>query len=349
MKRNEQVRDLGRRFAIETPHMEQVARHALDLFDGFGFDRAARPLLKAAALLHDIGYASDPDNHVDEGLRILQENPLPAFSSRDWKTVCLIVSLHRRDWRPVLTDDVMADLGKKRVDLAMQLAAALRIADGLDHSHIQDASILSCRRGKKTDKIDVCSRWYAGNIPWAEGKADLWEAVFTRTVCIRPVAAPPHAGIVREDDDAVSAARRILYSHYARMRDEVPGILNSGDSDALHRYSRALNSFRETLEAFRPLLRNTSAKKIEKALAKLSERLDAPCGAVARFGGFQSLENAGADHPALFQTLETGAQAALRSAAEVIASDACLKTVGRMNRFLRVELPALERQAGAEQ
>ncbi|HKL20382.1 MAG TPA: HD domain-containing protein, partial [Tichowtungia sp.] len=147
MKPKDQIRELGARFQIETPHMEQVTGLALELFDGFGFDKKDRPLLAAAARLHDIGYAADPENHVDAGLKILADNPLPAFSSRDWKLICLIVSLHRRDWRSVLTEEVRAEFSEKRLERAKALAAALRIADGLDHSHIQDTSIRFCRRG----------------------------------------------------------------------------------------------------------------------------------------------------------------------------------------------------------
>ena len=278
MKPNDQVRELGARFQIETPHVEHVAYLALQLFDGFGFDPADRPLLAAAARLHDIGYAADPGHHVEAGLTILQENPLPAFSSGDWKLICLVVSLHRRDWRSVLTEEVSSQFRKKRLERAKTMAAALRIADGLDHSHIQDASIRFCRRGNKVDKVGVKIRWYENNMTWAEEKSDLWEAVFRRSFRIKPELVSSRdlfKGVVKKQDSALFVARKILYSQYDVMRDQVPGMLEGKDPEGLHDYRVAMRRFRVALKLFRPLFRGTSVKELQKTLGELSDRMGA--------------------------------------------------------------------------
>lgn len=346
MKPKKQVRDLGRRFNIETPHVEQVATLALALFDGFGFDPSERHLLAAAARLHDIGYASDPDHHVDAGLQILKDHPLDCFSSDEWTLIGLIVSLHRRTWRPVLTEAVLEEMGRPRVETAKRLAAVLRIADGLDHSHIQDASILACRRGKKVDAIRVRSRWYANNIPWAEGKSDLWEAVFARSFRIKEEKkkrSSPFDGVVRRSDSALCAARRILVSQYDVMRDCVPGILEQMDPDCLHDYRVALRRFRAALRLFRPLLAQTSAPELEPRLSALCDRLGPLRDAHVLLDFFQTLDAASVDSPDVFLALEKNAIGAHRAAAEIVESEECLAAVRLMSRLLRVDLPALER------
>lgn len=345
MKPKEQVRDLGRRFEIETPHVEHVARLALDLFDGFGLD-SGRSLLAAAARLHDIGYASDPDNHVEAGIRILEDNPLPAFSSGDWKLIGLIVSLHRRSWRPVITEELITEFGKKKVEKAKALAAVLRVADGLDHSHIQDASIRFCRRGKKVDKVRVYSRWYPGNVAWAEGKADLWEAVFKRSFRLELIEKQSRNifdGVVCSGDSMICAVRRVLYSQYCMMRDQVPGILEQNDSEYLHRYRVAMRRFRVALKLFRPLLKNTSAENLLEKLGNLSDELGAARDAQVLFEFFQGVEHAEEKFADIFQTLQLAAQEGHRKAAEVIQSETCQETARLLARFLRVELPEVER------
>jgi CHAD domain-containing protein len=346
MKMSEQVGDLGRRFEIETPHVEQVASLALALLDGFHLDRKERPLLAAAARLHDIGCASDPEHHVDFGLEILENHPLDSFSSNDWKLVGLVVSLHRRKWRPLITDALIKEFGRDQIKRAKRLGAILRIADGLDHSHIQDATILSCNRGRKVDTVRVCSRWGESNLLWAERKADLWEAVFGRSFRIQVVAKRSRAlfdGVVRPGDSAIRAARRILYSQYGIMRDQVSGMIDGADSEFLHDYRVALRRFRVALRLFRPLLAETAASELEARLGTLSDRLGGPRDAHVLFEFFQGLEGGKASTFLFFQALEKKVADAHCEVAKVMESDECLETVRMLSRFLRVELPALER------
>ncbi|MCF7848323.1 MAG: CHAD domain-containing protein [Kiritimatiellales bacterium] len=341
MKLDREILKLGKRFEIESPHVEHVASQALEIFDGFfpdlGISKRDRELLSAAACLHDIGYASDSRNHVEEGARILLEHPLTAFSSNDWKTVVAIVLLHRRDWRKALNHELVAGFPEQRKSLALQLGAILRIADGLDHGHVQDAEIVSCRRQKAADRIDVRCGWYTGNIPWAQGKADLWQEVFGRPLEIRGTGKPA-------DSPVMASVRKTLYAQYDIMRDNVPGMRLGEAPECLHDYRVAMRRFRAALKMFRACLRETSATELDARLGTLSDAL----GPVRDEQVWLQLIESG-EVEALLRTAPGGAEyigEERRRVGEVekrvpgiIDSPACLETMDMMNRLLRVELP----------
>jgi len=344
------ILDLGVRFGIEEPHTRHVAKLALDLFDGFaplpGLRKNDRRLLFAAACLHDIAYASAPQNHVEEGGRILADNPIQGLSSKEWHWVIGIALLHKRDWRTMLDHENFPRAGEKVLERIKKLAAVLRIADGLDHGHIQDARILYCRGGTKVDKVGVECGWYAGNISWAEGKADLWEAVFKRSLRIEGKVQQHRKifkGVVQKKDSAISAARRILYSQWCAMRDNVPGMLEGGNLECLHDYRVGLRRFRAALRMFKPLLNETNADELDKQLAELSNRLSPVRDAHVALLCFRKWAADADPYPDARETLEQGVRDANRTLSEILESDFCLQTVQLASRFLRVALPALER------
>jgi CHAD domain-containing protein len=349
MTRKADILNLCDRFKIERPHVEHVAVLALDIFHGFlplaGIREKDRRLLYAAACLHDIGYAADPQNHAEAGVRILLENPLPSFSSKDWKTVAAIVLLHRRNWQPMLSHELFAEMKEPWQSRAGKLASILRIADGLDHSHLQDARITFCRRGKNVDRIGVNYSWYAGNIPWAQGKADLWEEIFKRPLRIKGARLPSRQlfdGVVYRKDSAGSAARRIFYSQYDVMRDQVPGMLADSDPEFLHNYRVAMRRFRVALRMFRPLLNDTGSQELEQPLRTLSNRLSPIRDTQVFFQILGTLEFPEKTNCSFFQSLKADFIQANHLLAEIIESAECRETIQQMNRFLRVELPVLE-------
>lgn len=350
MRAKSAILELGARFGIETPHTKHVTHLALELFDGLfsleGLKRSDRSLLFAAASLHDIAYATDPENHVYEGARILAENPVEGFTTDEWRSVIGIVLLHKRNWRAVLDHELFPVVGDKELLRIKRLAAILRIADGLDHSHIQDAKILYCRHGRKVDKVGVECSWYAGNIPWAEAKSDLWEAVFKRGFRIDGTLKQHKKmfnGVVRKRDSAVAAARRLLYSQWCIMRDNVSGMLKGDDLECLHVYRVAMRRFRTALRMFRPLLSDTNARELDDRLTELSDKLSPVRDTHVAFQFFQSLESAGNQYPEIMQALQLDVMDANQTLKVVLESDFCLQTVQVARRFLRVELPDLAR------
>jgi CHAD domain-containing protein len=278
MKVDPEIAELGVRFKIETAHVHHVARLALKLYDGFALSgkKADRRILKAAALLHDVGYATEPEHHVDAGVELLLANPISSFSQKDWRSVAAVVSLHRRDWRPVLNRPQLLEFGNKCLARLKMLAAILRIADGLDHGRLQDTSIISCRRGRYFDKVTVKCRWYCGNVPWAEGKADLWEAAFNRNIKLVGYYGKsklPFAGVVSEADPTKDAVRKILYSQFCVMRDNLVLMKEGDNPEYLHDFRVAMRRFRTGVKLFRTVVQHSGLCKVAKGMGTLSDEI----------------------------------------------------------------------------
>ncbi len=350
MKGEADILGLGMRFDIESPHTGHVAKLALDLFDGFspieGLCKRDRQLLFAAAHLHDIAYSINPEDHVIEGARVLSENPLDGYSGDEWLMVIGIALLHKRDWRTVLEHELFPEVGRKTLKRIKQIAAILRIADGLDHGHIQDAEIIYCRRGNKADKVGVVCDWYQGNIPWAESKADLWESIYKRPFRFEGrlnQSKKLFKGVVHRKDSAYSAARRILYSQWCVMRDCVP-VLLEGRSAELHQdYCAALLRFLDALEMFRTLLDGSSAAVLGRRLDSMSEKLKPVCSSHAGLHYLQTLVPPEKHDSACIKQAELRATEDDKIMQELLRSDFCLETVQLAGRVLRIELPKLER------
>lgn len=350
MKGKADIIDLGVRFDIELPHTAHVAKLALGILDGFspiaGLTKADRRILYAAAILHDIAYAIDAVGHVAAGARVLNENPMDAFEPDEWQAVIAITLLHKRDWRSMLGHELFPKVGKRKLDRIRKLAAILRIADGLDHGHIQDARICYCKRGRKVDKVGVECDWYPGNIPWAEAKADLWKTVFKRPLRFegRIIKSKKRfKGVVRRTDSAYSAARRIMYSQWNIMRDSVQEWLECQKSKPLRNYHMALERLQAALELFSPLLKSTSASDLHNRLDDITTQLT-PVVDIYKEQEFLAAVESGHHRPqGLRIKLDSCAEAASQTAKAVFESEVCLQTVQVAGRLLRVELPRLER------
>jgi exopolyphosphatase/guanosine-5'-triphosphate,3'-diphosphate pyrophosphatase len=173
----------------EVGHAERTSNAALMLFDQLAplhkLGASERELLLAASLLHDIGWINGRNKHHKTTLEIIintRELPLP---EKRRIMLGLIARYHRKSL-PDNSHKYYADLDGASRNTIDQLAALLRIADGLDKSRgsviekleclvSQDQIIISVF-GKKIMQEDI----KAGAI-----KADLLEKVFKKEVCVR--------------------------------------------------------------------------------------------------------------------------------------------------------------------
>lgn len=144
--------DLGRRFGFDEPHAAQVARIALDLYDRLArvhrLEPGARPLLEAAALLHDLGHAVSPNRHHKHTFYIVSNSDVPGFTDRERELVALVARYHRRS-APDRGRPDLDHLSTQALRTVRRLVAILRVADALDRSHHQPVAgvRLELRRG----------------------------------------------------------------------------------------------------------------------------------------------------------------------------------------------------------
>src|SRR5207249_3551391 len=123
-------------------HVHQVARVSGRLFDALrqfhGLGPAEGRLLTAAALLHDVGYPTDPARHHKVSARVVRAQLGAPFDDDEVELIALLARYHRKG-RPNLRPTRYAALTPERRRLVNWLGGMLRVADGLDRGH--DAAV----------------------------------------------------------------------------------------------------------------------------------------------------------------------------------------------------------------
>jgi exopolyphosphatase/guanosine-5'-triphosphate,3'-diphosphate pyrophosphatase len=137
--RRSSVLNLCRRCAWDERHGRQVARLALSLFDQLapvhGLDSADRQLLEYGALLHDIGEHVAVEGHHKHTAYLIEHGRLRGFDPDEVAVLASLGRFHRRgEPKPSFPPyGAMEPDARERV---AQLVALLRLADGLDRSHL---------------------------------------------------------------------------------------------------------------------------------------------------------------------------------------------------------------------
>jgi exopolyphosphatase/guanosine-5'-triphosphate,3'-diphosphate pyrophosphatase len=178
----EAPRALGRRFAFDEAHADQVSRVALSLFDDLaglhGLPASARPVLEAAALLHDVGSAVSYSKHHKHTFYLIANGDIPGFSDREREIVALVARYHRRS-PPDRDRPDLAVLAPSDFRTVRKLATLLRLADSCDRSHHQLVRSVRARIGPGAVSLSLRSRAPIDLEIWdAEREGALFRKVF---------------------------------------------------------------------------------------------------------------------------------------------------------------------------
>ena len=177
----------------EPHHVQHVAALALQLFDELedlhGLDDHDRFILEAASLLHDVGWSVSPDGsgHHRESARLIREHGWKHFDEQAVMVTAVVARYHRKS-PPDLEHEEFAALAPAERRRVQQLAALLRLADGLDRGHQQHVTGVSVEILPDTLLLRLhtshpCSREVASALK----KSDLAATVFHRPVTIAVV------------------------------------------------------------------------------------------------------------------------------------------------------------------
>lgn len=182
------VENLAQTCQTELDHTHQVTRLALQLFDELGELHQGgdqeRFWLECAARLHDIGWIEGVKGHHKTSLRIILESPLLPLDNKERLIIGSIARYHRKAL-PSLKHPHYASLDPAERKVVCRLAALLRIADGLDASHLNLVKDVTC----SILPDEVLIRCKAVQLPHAEQdstlkKADLFRKVYHRKVLL---------------------------------------------------------------------------------------------------------------------------------------------------------------------
>lgn len=133
------VAAFAERCHYEAPHSQQVQRLALQLFDALGArlgcEITERQTLSDAALLHDVGYHINFEEHHKHSFHLIQHADLLGIPP-DEQLVIAHVARYHRGREPRRKHEAFWRLDNETRERVRRLSALLRVADGLDRGHV---------------------------------------------------------------------------------------------------------------------------------------------------------------------------------------------------------------------
>jgi exopolyphosphatase/guanosine-5'-triphosphate,3'-diphosphate pyrophosphatase len=190
------TRSFARRLDYDPRHAEHVRELCLMLFDHLQplhhLPPQARVQLEAGALLHDIGHRVSHRGHHKHGEYLALNGDIPGLDGRDRNIVAAVVRYHNRKSTPNTDHPAYSGLNNNEKRVVRRLAAILRIAEGLDHSHRQRVQDLKTafQRGAVTLQLHIRGD-AAADILDAKQSSDLFEKEFHTHLYFRSANSLP--------------------------------------------------------------------------------------------------------------------------------------------------------------
>ncbi len=178
------VLHIAENFQYEKVHAHQVARLALDIFDQTSslhkLSPAERIYLEAAALLHEVGLFVSHAQHHRHSYYLIRNAELLGFTENEKEIISNIARYHRKS-HPKMRHEGFNKLNADDREIVMKLAAILRIADGLDRTHLSVIQSIRCLRSRSSVlfKLRRLNRAKIELEVWgADRKKELFEKAF---------------------------------------------------------------------------------------------------------------------------------------------------------------------------
>lgn len=182
----EQVRQFALSCGYEAEHSEQVTKLAQIIFDRLStthfLGRRERFLLTCAGILHDIGWLQGQKGHHKATMEmILQDSFLPLTHIQ--RNIVALVARYHRKALPQEKHPVYNNLSSQDRNTVRILGGILRIADGLDRSHMSCISDIHIKTG--TDILEFYCHTNGSALPemtTSQKKADLLAQTLSKEI-----------------------------------------------------------------------------------------------------------------------------------------------------------------------
>lgn len=212
------ARKFGEDCGYEARHCQHVAHLATRLFDAVAalpahrFEAWTSPsnraLLHAAALLKDVGYRINYSQHHHHSYHLISHADLRGLRAREIEIVANLARYHRRA-EPKLEHESFAKLDAADRDLVSRLASFLRVADGLDRTHVGTVHDLALAVVGSRFELSLDAEVDPEAEMWgARRKLALFEKVFGKKVDLVWRVVAPASGQPASNASPASLPRR---------------------------------------------------------------------------------------------------------------------------------------------
>jgi len=166
-------------------HGVKVSIYALYLLDSlnpyYEFKDEERNLLYYSALLHDIGYFINKQNHHLHTKYIILKEPLLDNLPNDLRdNLAFIASAHGKS-----IDHILDFYTHKEKDTVLKLLSILRIADALDHKHNLDVSLEKIEIKNYTLNIHIKGEASTIILKNIKKKSSLFSKIYNLPICVK--------------------------------------------------------------------------------------------------------------------------------------------------------------------
>jgi exopolyphosphatase/guanosine-5'-triphosphate,3'-diphosphate pyrophosphatase len=188
------TRGFARRLQKDQTHAEHVRELSILLFDQLQpvhhLPAQARVLLEAGALMHDTGHMIGHRGHHKHGEYFVLNGDIPGLEGRERAIVAALARYHNRKSEPAGHHPAYGSLSNNDKRIARRLAAILRIAEALDHSHRQRVLQLRAAFQRGAVGLQVTARGDAAEDLQDAGRAaELFEKEFHLRLYFRQAPA----------------------------------------------------------------------------------------------------------------------------------------------------------------
>lgn len=291
----------------DATHARHVADLALAIFDGSAELHKARGktrrLLEVGALLHNVALAHDERKHHTLGRDIVLGAALDDTNDDERAVIACLVAFHRKKVRAE-AEPAFVRLDDASRARTLQLAAMLRVADGLDYSQTQTTRIVRAGVAHSHLHLQLSGAHALADAARAHVKADLWQQVFGGEVLCEAIDAPdgivaptmadapsmaapngaaPEGALsqdegdaarkLRPDDTLAVATRKILRRHFQKLLSYEAQVRAGNDAEDVHQMRVATRRLRATLQVLGPAVAPKQAQVFRRRLRAVAGAL----------------------------------------------------------------------------
>jgi exopolyphosphatase/guanosine-5'-triphosphate,3'-diphosphate pyrophosphatase len=195
--RRRSVVELGERCNYFAQHAAQVSRLALSMFEQtrgvHGLKDKEREWLEYAALLHDVGVHISYDKHHRHSYYLIKHGDLRGFDPQEIEVIGLIARYHRRA-PPKKGHPGYGELPSDLRKAVKVLSSIVRLAEGLDRSHVQVLDSVSLANRGDDYLMQLRTNGDAELELWAAGRhVEPFEDMLGKPVRFEVAPAPTRA------------------------------------------------------------------------------------------------------------------------------------------------------------
>lgn len=180
--------NLAEKCRYDKAHSHQVTLIALQLFDALkqlhNLGEREKTFLHAGAILHDIGWIEGQEDHHKTSRDLIVNSEFSCITEEE-KIIIALIARYHRGTLPKKSHIYYSKLCKESREAVDKLAALIRIADGLDNTHMSVVRNLECEI--EDDKVIIKIDGGSSEIDEANAykKSDLFEKAFRKKIVIR--------------------------------------------------------------------------------------------------------------------------------------------------------------------